>query len=68
MKDKSRIITIEHTITNEQYRGNGLAAMTTEYLFQYALKNNYNIASNCWYTHKFIQQNDNDEYMKIFIK
>mmetsp|Transcript_56122 Transcript_56122/g.93535 ORF Transcript_56122/g.93535 Transcript_56122/m.93535 type:complete len:146 (+) Transcript_56122:26-463(+) len=63
---KASKLNIRRTVTEEAYRGNGIAALVTKQLFDYAVEQKYDITSDCWYTPKWISKPQNSDYTKIF--
>ena len=63
---KTSILNIKRTVTEEKFRGNGIAGLITKEVFDYALKQKHRVTSDCWYTAVFLKKPQNAEYNKLF--
>merc|ERR1740123_1501187 len=63
---KTSILHIKRTVTEEKFRGNGIAGLITKEVFDYASKQQHRITSDCWYTDVFLRKPQNAEYSKLF--
>ena len=51
------VFTLESTVVNPEFRGQGLAGIITKYVFDYIRENNLKLQPLCSYSIKYIEKN-----------
>jgi predicted GNAT family acetyltransferase len=59
------VLTIEHTIVDEHYKGQGLASKMTEELIKFATQKNYKIKPVCSYAVSYFSKHP--EYSSLLV-
>merc|ERR1719461_2327400 len=66
LNEQASKLHILRTVTEEKFRGNGVAGLMTNEMFKNAQTNKYTVTSDCWYTPKFLGKANNDQYNQIY--
>lgn len=54
--EKDNILTIEHTVVSEPFKGKGVGSLLVKEVVDYARENGFKLRSTCWFAEKLLKE------------